>query len=141
MAKQLSTVKDTPPMMEADTLVAMLHHPLQEEINLVRTMVKGADQRISERIKWNAPSYYLDLPSIDSTKQRQVDFLTMHVKNTRLVHLIFHHPAIVLIESPLLEGNYKDRRMIYLDDKAAIQENHEAIVSIIRNLILTISGK
>jgi uncharacterized protein YdhG (YjbR/CyaY superfamily) len=32
-------------------------HPLKEEIETVRATIKKADNKISERIKWNAPGY------------------------------------------------------------------------------------
>lgn len=35
-----------------------LEHPLIKEIEAVRAIIRGANKKISERIKWNAPSYY-----------------------------------------------------------------------------------
>lgn len=37
-----------------------LNHPMKAEIEMVRRIVAGADSRLTERIKWNAPSFCLD---------------------------------------------------------------------------------
>lgn len=101
-----------------------LRHPLKGEINALRAVIKGADERIKERIKWNAPSYYC-----------KDDLVTFNHRAQQHVHLVFHHPAIVEIHSPLLEGNYKDRRMAYFTDMKAIHSSQTALQSIIKELI------
>ncbi|MBK9014156.1 MAG: DUF1801 domain-containing protein [Saprospiraceae bacterium] len=88
-----------------ETLVAEymqnLEHPLKAEIEALRQIIKAANPAISERIKWNAPSYYA-----------KEDFLTFNHRMVDKVHLIFHHAKIAEIDSPILEGDYKDRRMV-----------------------------
>lgn len=37
-----------------------LDHPMKAEIESVRAIVAGADSRLTERIKWNAPSFCLN---------------------------------------------------------------------------------
>ena len=37
-----------------------LNHPMKAEIEMVRRIIAGADSRLTERIKWNAPSFCLD---------------------------------------------------------------------------------
>ena len=104
--------------------MAQLEHPLKAEIEALRELIKGVDASISERIKWNAPSYYTS-----------ADFLTFNHRMTDKVHLIFHHVSCVEISSPLLEGDYKDRRMMYLRDMAAIEENRDEIIRIVRESV------
>ena len=65
-----------------------LRHPLKAEMEAVRLIIKNADKRISERIKWKAPSYYY-----------KEDMVTFNGWATKNVHLVFHHPAIVKIKS------------------------------------------
>jgi len=99
-----------------------LGHPLQAEIEAVRTIIK-ANRKIAERIKWNAPSFfYTD------------DLATIHVKAKQHVHLIFHHPAIVKIKSPFLDGDYKDRRMMYFENMAEIKARKKELTRIIKEL-------
>ena len=79
-----------------------LNHSLKDEIEALRTIIKKANPKIAERIKWNAPSYYC-----------KEDLVTFNPRATKHVHLVFHNAVIVKIKSDLLEGNYKDRRMVY----------------------------
>lgn len=101
-----------------------LEHPLKMEIDTVRKIIKESDQTIHERIKWNAPSYYTS-----------ADIVTFNHRATEHVHLIFHHPSIVKIKSTLLEGDYKDRRMIYLPDMKAIKANKKELQRIIKESV------
>lgn len=101
-----------------------LEHPLKVEIDTVRTIIKQSNSSIKERIKWNAPSYY-------STE----DIVTFNHRATQHVHLIFHHPSIVKIKSALLEGDYKDRRMLYLPNMKAIKANKKELQRIIQESV------
>jgi hypothetical protein len=55
------------------------------------------------------------------------------------VHLVFHHPTIVKIKSPLLEGNYKDRRMVYFADMKEIKENKKELERIMNELVAIVA--
>ncbi len=91
-----------------------LVHPLKAEIEAVRTIIKNADSKISERIKWNAPSYY-----------HKKDMVTFNSRATKHVHLVFHHAAVVKINSGLSQGDFKDRRMAYFTDMTDIQSKRK----------------
>lgn len=101
-----------------------LEHPLKAEINAVRKIIKETNSNINERIKWNAPSYY-----------SKEDIVTFNHRATEHVHLIFHHPTIVKIKSALLEGDYKDRRMVYLPDMKAVKANKKELQRIINESV------
>src|SRR6188768_4341721 len=79
-------------------------------INAVRKIIKTAAAKLNERIKWNAPSYYYKEDIVTFGPSRKKD----------QVLLVFHHPNIVKIKSTLLEGNYKDRRLVYFNSPAEI---------------------
>lgn len=104
-----------------------LKHPLKEEIEAVRKIIRTSDRRIKERIKWNAPSYYCT-----------EDLLTFNPRNQKAVHLVFHHPAIMKIKSPLLVGEYNNRKMAYLKDMQEIKKNKPELQKIMRRLTETI---
>jgi len=99
----------------------------KKEIEAVRKIIKGSNSKLSERIKWNAPSYYY-----------KDDIVTFGPYKTHKLLLVFHHPAVVKIKSPLLEGNYKDRRLVYFKDKAAAEKNKKELAQIINDIIKTI---
>ena len=109
---------------EVDAFMKKLNHPLQEEIEAVRAIIKKANKKIAERVKWNAPSFfYTD------------DLATIHVKAQQHVLLIFHHPAIVKIKSALLEGDYKDRRMMYFTGMKEVNARKKELIKIVNGLI------
>jgi hypothetical protein len=109
--------------VEVNAFMKQLDHPLKAEIEAVRVIIK-ANKKIAERIKWNAPSFfYVD------------DLATIHVKSKQHVHLIFHHPAIVKIRSALLEGDYKDRRMMYFENMKEVKARKKELTRIINELV------
>ena len=101
-----------------------LVHPLKEEMEAVRTIIKTSDKSIQERIKWNAPSYYTS-----------ADMVTFNHRSPEYVHLIFHHPMIVKIKSALLEGDYKDRRMVYFRSMKEVNASKKEMQRIIKELV------
>jgi hypothetical protein len=106
-----------------------LVHPLKAEIEAVRAIIKS-NKKISERIKWNAPSYYY-----------KEDLVTFNPRDQKRVHLVFHNEAIVRIKSALLEGDYKDRRMVYFDSMAAVKKNERELNNIISDYIKELDNK
>lgn len=130
-AKKMATkaIADKKPKKSTDEeqvskFMKALSHPLKKEIEAVREIIKGCDKKVKERIKWNAPSYYTS-----------ADMVTFNPRAKQHVHLVFHHPAIAKIESGLLEGNYKDRRMVYLADMKAVNKNKKELQRIMKELI------
>jgi len=108
---------------DVDAFMKQLDHPLKDEIEAVRDIIRS-NPRISERVKWNAPSFfYTD------------DLATIHVKASQHVHLIFHHPAIVSIKSEFLEGDYKDRRMMYFESMKEVRARKKELTRIIKELV------
>jgi uncharacterized protein YdhG (YjbR/CyaY superfamily) len=108
---------------DVNDFMQQLDHPLKAEIELVRAIIK-TNRKIAERIKWNAPSFfYID------------DLATIHVKARQHVHLIFHHPAIVKIKSKYLEGDYKDRRMMYFSNAKEIRSRNQELARIMNELV------
>ena len=106
-----------------------LEHPLKAEIDAVREIIKSANANIRERIKWNAPSYYF-----------HEDLVTFHTRPTKHVHLVFHHPHVTTIQSSLLEGTHKDRRMAYFRSMEEIQARKTELQSIIDQLVKHLEG-
>lgn len=113
-----------------DEYMAELQHPLLQEIEAIRTIIKKSDKRINERVKWNAPSYY-------TTE----DMVTFNPRDTKRVHLVFHHKNCVKIKSDLLEGDYKDRRMMYFTSMADVKKKSKELTRIMKELIEMIEGQ
>src|SRR4051812_25516449 len=108
MAKKAITYNNDE--QEVDAFMQLLEHPLKNEMEAVRQIIK-TNSRLSERIKWAAPSYYFD----------KTDLVTFNLRQAKGVMLVFHHIAIVSIKSDLLEGDYKDRRLMYFANMAEVE--------------------
>jgi hypothetical protein len=106
-----------------------LVHPLKAEIEAVHKIIK-ANKKISERMKLDDPSYYY-----------KEDLITFNLHNYRLVHLVFHNPAIVEIDSKLLESGYRDQKMVYFDSMKSIKSNKKELETIIDKLVKQIDKK
>lgn len=122
MAKKSSTVKLSDAEQVAQYMDA-LDHPLKKEVEALRKIIKNANPGINERIKWNAPSYYY----ID-------DIVTFGPIKGDKILLVFHHPFIEKVKSKLLEGDYKGRRLVYLDSMTAIKANKKELERIINEI-------
>ena len=94
-------------------------------VNAVRKIIKVAGPKLQERIKWNAPSYYY--------KEDIVTFGPSKAKDK--IILVFHHPRIIKIRSDLLQGNFKDRRLVYLNSMKEIKESKKELEKIIKESI------
>ncbi len=114
---------------QVNEYLAKLDAAVSEEINAVRKIIKAANSKLNERIKWNAPSYYY-----------KEDILTFGPYKTHKLLLVFHHPAVVKIKSALLEGDYKDRRLVHLKDKADAAKNKKELSRIINEIVKTIDN-
>ena len=110
--------------------IANLEPQAKADINTVRSIILNANIKLHERIKWNAPSYYY-----------KEDIVTFGPYKTHKLLLVFHHPAIVKVNSELLEGNYKDRRLVHFRDQQAAIKNKVELVRIINELIQFIDNK
>jgi hypothetical protein len=96
----------------------------KKEMEAVRKIILGSNKKIAERIKWKAPSYYY-----------KDDIVTFNAWATENVHLVFHHPRIAAIKSPLLQGDYKDRRMAYFKSMAEVKSAKNELERIMNEII------
>lgn len=108
-----------------DEFMAKLDHSLKDEVQVVRDIIKNVDPAISEEIKWKAPSF-----------SYQGEYLvTFNLWEKKRIHLVFHNPEIANVKSRLLEGNYEDRRMAYINDMQDISAKKSLLEKALRDLI------
>ena len=99
---------------------------MKSSFDAVRKIIKGAGSQLKERIKWNAPSYYY----------YKEDILTFGpARGKDKIILVFHHPGIVRIKSALLEGNYKHRRLVYLNSMTEINDAKKELARIVKESV------
>jgi uncharacterized protein YdhG (YjbR/CyaY superfamily) len=96
---------------------------VKKQIDAVRKIIKTVTPELNERIKWNAPSYYY-----------KEDVVTFGPSRDGKILLVFHHPLIVKIKSPLLEGNFKDRRLLYFKTPQEITTGKKELERILKEL-------
>lgn len=108
-----------------DAFLRELRHPLKGEIEALRAIVNGVSKDIHEEVKWRAPSF----------NYKGEYLVTFNLRETKRIHLVFHNPMIVRVKSKLLEGDYKDRRMMYFADMKDIKAKKPELVKILKHLI------
>ncbi|MBX3065542.1 MAG: DUF1801 domain-containing protein [Anaerolineae bacterium] len=109
-----------------DDYLSKLDHPLKAETEALRAIIKGVNPKISEQIKWNAPSYsYSDKEYI----------ATFNFHNQQQLRLVFHNPHIASIQNAILEGDYPDRRIVYFASMSDVDAKRADLVQVISELI------
>jgi len=108
-----------------DEFLRGLSHPLKAEVEAVRAIIKGASKGINEEIKWKAPSF----------NYKGEYLVTFNLRDVNRIHLVFHNPMIAKIKSDLLEGDYKDRRMMYFANMKDITAKKSELEKILKQLI------
>lgn len=101
-----------------------LDHPFKAEVQAVRETILNVNEQITEKIKWNAPTF--------SYKGYMVTF-NLHAK--KHVHLVFHNGALLKDESGLLEGNYPDRRMAYFLSMEDVKVKRAALEQVVKEWV------
>lgn len=126
MAKKRTDVEQVQQYMDA------LQHPMKAEIETLGSIIQGSDPRISVRIKWNAPSYYYH--------EDMVTFGPPARKNEEIL-LVFHHPSVVEIPSPILTGDFKDRRLATFKSMAEVEASRGELERIMHETVTAIEAK
>jgi hypothetical protein len=104
---------------EVDRWLDEADHPLDATIRRTREIILGADDRVTESIKWKTPtfSYKGNIISFNPSK--------------RLVSLLFHRGAEIPGDHPRLEGDgrlARTMRFTDLDDLEAGREDLQAAI-------------
>ena len=118
------------PLESVDSFFASLDHPMKPEIESVRQIVLAADSRITDGIKWNAPSF------------RTTEwFATVHLRAKVGLPLILHLGAKaretpdVVFEDPLLVRLGKDRASVTFRDASDVEAKKDHLATLIRRWI------
>lgn len=111
----------------ADYLAA-LEHPRKPEVVALRRLILAADRGITERIKWNAPSYGVGGD----------DRVTMRLAPKGQVQLVFHRGAKVITDgftfadpTGWLVWAAPDRATLTVEDAADLKANGAAIAALV----------
>jgi hypothetical protein len=115
-----------------DVFMTTLQHPFKAEVAALRRIILDADPRITEGIKWNAPSF-----------RTSEYFATTNLRAKIGIGLILHFGAKVrqlpagvsAIDDPerLLQWLAPDRAMVEFADLGAILARQAALTALIRS--------
>lgn len=119
---------------DVDAFIARLKHPLEPEIRAIRSIILGADPKIGEGIKWNAPSFH--------TSEH---FATLHLRGTTGVQVVMHVGAkprsyttareAIADPGTLLEWRGADRATVTFVDLEDVKRKERAFAEIVRRWI------
>ncbi|MCM3765073.1 DUF1801 domain-containing protein [Neobacillus niacini] len=112
-----------------------LEHPLKEVIEAVRKIVLSTDHKITEHIKWNAPSFCYE----------GEDRMTFNLHGKGYIRLVFHCGAkvkdrntiepLIVDTSGILEWQAVDRAIMKFTDKNDVKAKEEKLREIITKWI------
>jgi len=95
-------------------------NPLKAEVQRVREIIMAADERMEEKIKWQAPTFMY--------KGNLASFFPRSKKH---VSLMFHTGAQIPGDHPHLEGEGETARNMKFADMAEIEARKDELESIV----------
>jgi hypothetical protein len=110
-------------------------HPMRAEIMALREIILGSGQRLTEHIKWNAPSFC----------HEGEDRFTFKLNSPTAVDIVFHRGAKVealpeerLVEDPegLIKWATTDRGVASFGNMAEIEQRKTAVVELVNSWVL-----
>jgi hypothetical protein len=109
-----------------DAYMRDVDHPFKAEMQAVREIILSVSPKISERIKWNAPSFYY-----------KEDLGAFNPRATEYAHLILVFPDGQGMQdsSGLLEGNHKDRREAKFYSLEDVKSKKRALEKIVKSWV------
>ena len=118
-------VKKEAPASAVEKFMEKLDHPFKVEVEFLRKVIKKVNTDIAEEWKWNAPSY----------SYHGNYLVTFNLWEKGHIHLVFHNPMISKVKNKLLEGEYKDRRMVHFSEMKDIKAKQPLLEKALKDLI------
>jgi hypothetical protein len=109
----------TNPTVEA--WLASYENPMKPVVLRVREIVLGADPRIGESIKWQAPTF-----------EYKGNLASFYPKSKGHVSLMFHQGARIPGDHPLLEGEGDTSRVARFQDLAELEARRSELEAVVR---------
>ena len=106
---------------EVTAWLGELEHPLIDTIEAARKVILGADDRVTETIKWKSPTFMFEgnIVSIDPKAKKHVT-------------LLFHRGAEIPGEHPQLDGGGKLARYVRFGNVEDVTAGAGGLADIIR---------
>jgi hypothetical protein len=104
---------------KVDAWLQAYDNPQKALVAAVREVILGADSRIEESIKWQAPTF--------SYKGNLASFFP---KSKKHASLMFHKGAFIAGDFPSLEGDGKEARTMKFADAADLEAKKAELVAL-----------
>ncbi|GII01247.1 DUF1801 domain-containing protein [Planobispora takensis] len=117
-----------------DRFMVTLQHPLKAGVEQLRKAILASNPEITERVKWNAPSFCHD----------GVDRVTFLLRRSDRLQLVFHRGAKVRDDSAefsfqdptgLMRWQAPDRGVISFTDLEDVESKQAAVVSLVNRWV------
>ena len=115
---------------KVDDYFVTLDNPLKEEMKAVRKIILAASDKISESIKWSAPSFAY-----------KENMCTFNPRAKKFVNLVFHNGALIKDDSGLLEGDKPQARVARFSDMSDVKAKKEMLTKVVRKWIKVMDEK
>ena len=113
-----------------DDFLEKLDNPLKAEMKIVREIILGASDKITESIKWSAPSFaYKD------------NMCTFNPRAKKFVNLTFHKGALINDETGLLVGDKPEARVARFNDMADVKAKKADLEAVVRKWVATMDAE
>ena len=106
---------------EVDTWFENLEHPLKEVMQAVRAIILGADERITESVKWSTPTFTYE-----------GNLLSIQPNAKKFVSLLFHRGSEIPGDHPHLEGDSRLARTMKFADLGELSEKRADLEAVVR---------
>jgi len=117
-----------------DEFMGKLKHPLKPALEAIRAIIRESDSRVTEGIKWNAPSFYF--------KEWFATAIIWRGKDSILIVLhkgakVKDNTSVMNIEdkSGLLEWAAKERALVKFNSLEEVNSKKGALQSIVRQWV------
>lgn len=119
--KPKSTSPRTHTSPKVDEWFNALDHPLKNAMLLVREAILEADERMTESIKWSAPTFEFK-GNLASFQPRARNFVSM----------LFHRGAEIPGNYPGLEGDAPLVRIMRFQDEADVKKRRKELQAVVK---------
>ncbi len=107
-----------------DRFIASLKHPYNAEIEKLREIILGANNKIEEDIKWKCPTFVYN-----------GNIASIVVRTKSHVQLMFHAGAILKDDTGLLEGEGKQVRFARFQNMAEVKQKRKALEAVVKKWV------
>ncbi|MCX2575280.1 DUF1801 domain-containing protein [Pedobacter sandarakinus] len=113
---------------EVDAYMSKLEHPYKAEIEQLRGIILNASSEMAERIKWNAPSFYM-----------HKDFAAFNLRQRSFLQVVFvFYDGFIYDDATFLQGAWIDRRVAAFNSMDDVLSKQSAIEAFVHEWIKSI---